>query len=133
MPALVQEMSDKEVLEEQIVENAQREDVPPLEEAEGYRALIEKHGYTPDDIAAKVGKSKRVVYERIQLCKLGKEGRKALDEERLNASVALLVARIPASCRRPGGEGHRGARRRRRRLSLPRAPSSTSTRTTCCS
>jgi ParB family chromosome partitioning protein len=59
-PALVQEMSDKEVLEEQIVENSQREDVPPLEEAEGYRALIEKHGYTPDDIAAKVGKSKRV-------------------------------------------------------------------------
>jgi ParB/RepB/Spo0J family partition protein len=95
IPALVQEMTDKEVLEEQLVENSQRTDVPPLEEAEGYRTLIEKHGYSPDDLAAKVGKSKRVIYERIQLCKLGKEGRKALDEERLNASVALLIARIP--------------------------------------
>jgi ParB/RepB/Spo0J family partition protein len=95
IPAMVRELDDKAVLEVQIIENSQRQDVHPLEEADGYRALMDVHGYTVDDIAAKVGKSKAFVYGRLKLCALCEVGRKAFLEERLSPSVALLVARIP--------------------------------------
>lgn len=95
LPAMVREMTDLEVLEAQLVENCQRADIHPLEEAEGYRRLHEEHGYSVDDIAAKVGKSKAAVYARLKLCSLAPAARKAFLEERLSPSVALLVARIP--------------------------------------
>lgn len=95
LPAMVREMTDLEVLEAQLVENCQRVDIHPLDEAEGYRRLHEEHGYSVDDIAAKVGKSKAAVYARLKLCSLAPAARKAFLEERLSPSVALLVARIP--------------------------------------
>jgi len=95
VPVLVREMSDLEVLEVQIVENVQRADVDALEEADGYKVLHEKHGYSVPDIAAKIGKSIAYVYARLKLCALGPAGRKALAEGKLTDSTALLVARIP--------------------------------------
>lgn len=95
IPAIVRELTDKEVLEIQVIENVQREDVHPMEEAEGYEELISKHGYDVDQIAAKTGKSKAYVYGRLKLCSLGEYARKAFLEDRLNASIALLIARIP--------------------------------------
>jgi ParB/RepB/Spo0J family partition protein len=95
IPAMVREMSDVEALEVAIVENAKRADVHPLEEADAYRELHTKHGYDVDTIAAKVGKSRAAVYARMKLCELGEAGRKAFFEGKLNASTALLVARIP--------------------------------------
>jgi hypothetical protein len=58
IPALVLEMTDAEVLEAQLVENLQRRDVHPMEEAEGYKRLLElsEPTYTVEQIAAKVGK-----------------------------------------------------------------------------
>lgn len=94
-PVLVREMSDLEVLEVQIVENVQRSDVDALEEADGYRVLHEKHGYSVPDIAAKIGKSVGYVYARLKLCALGPEGREALVAGKLTDSTALLIARIP--------------------------------------
>jgi hypothetical protein len=57
--------------------------------------LHEKHGYAIEDLAAKVGKSKAYVYARLKLTALQGEARKAFQDGRLEASVALLVARIP--------------------------------------
>src|ERR1051325_5469934 len=54
--AIVRELTDKQVLEIQLIENVQRVDVHPLEEADGYEELLEKHGYDVDGIAAKTGK-----------------------------------------------------------------------------
>lgn len=95
VPALVRELGDKEVLEIQVVENLQRSDLHPLEEAEGYRQLHEKHGYAIEDLAAKVGKSKGYVYARLKLGALPEKAKKLFLEGKLSPSTALLVARIP--------------------------------------
>lgn len=95
VPAVVRAINDQEALEIQVVENLQRSDLHPLEEAEGYRLLHKKHGYSVDDLAAKVGKSKAYVYARLKLCVLGKKGKEAFLAGKLSPSVALLVARVP--------------------------------------
>ncbi len=97
IPAVVRDLTDKEVLEIQVIENLQREDLHPLEEAEGYERLHKEHGYSVDDLAAKVGKSKGYIYGRMKLCALTKAGRKAFLDEKLAPSVALLIARVPAA------------------------------------
>jgi ParB/RepB/Spo0J family partition protein len=95
IPAMVRELTDVQVLEVQVIENLQRDDLHPLEEAEGYRQLHEKHGYSVEDLAAKVGKSKAYVYARLKLCDLAPAARKPFVEGKVSASIALLVARIP--------------------------------------
>lgn len=100
LPAIVRELSDAQALELQVIENGQRVDVHPMEEAEGYEALMQckrSDGsvYTVDDIAAKVGKSVSYVYGRLKLLDLCLEGRKAFWEGLIPASTALLIARVP--------------------------------------
>lgn len=94
IPANVRELSDQEVVELQLIENLQREDMPEIAEAEGYEALS-KFGYSADQMAAKVGKSRGTVYARMKLLSLEPEARKAMKSGVLTASVALLIARIP--------------------------------------
>lgn len=100
IPATVRELTDAEVLEIQVVENLQRADLHPLEEAEGYESLMkcqhaDGRAYTADEIAAKVGKSRSYVYQRLKLTALTPKAREAFYEGRLDASRALLVARVP--------------------------------------
>jgi ParB/RepB/Spo0J family partition protein len=92
--ATVRELSDQQVLELQLIENLQRVDLHPLQEAEGYEQLL-KHGHKAEELGDKVGKSRRYVYARIQLLKMGKAARDAFYAGDLSASTALLVARIP--------------------------------------
>lgn len=101
IPATVRELADAEVLEIQVIENLQRADLHPLEEAEGYEALMkcqhaDGHAYTADEIAAKVGKSRSYVYQRLKLTALTPKAREAFYAGQLDASKALLVARVPA-------------------------------------
>jgi ParB/RepB/Spo0J family partition protein len=101
IPATVRELADAEVLEIQVVENLQRADLHPLEEAEGYEALMkcqhaDGRAYTADEIAAKVGKSRSYVYQRLKLTSLTPKAREAFYAGELDASRALLVARVPA-------------------------------------
>lgn len=95
VPAIVRDLSDNEVLEIQIVENLQREEVHPIEEAEGYQILMQRTGCSADELAAKVGRSKAYIYARLKLTALCDEAREAFREGKLNASTALLIARIP--------------------------------------
>jgi ParB/RepB/Spo0J family partition protein len=95
IPAFIRDLTDQEVLEIQIVENLQREDVHPLEEAEGYERLMKEYGYAVEELADKTGKSKAYIYARLKLTSLCKEARGAFYDGRLNPSTALLVARIP--------------------------------------
>lgn len=94
--ATVRPLTDEQVLEVQLIENLQRDGLHPLHEAEGYEQLMRLHGHTADELADRIGKSRRYVYARIQLLKLCKEAREAFYDGKLNASTALLVARIPA-------------------------------------
>lgn len=96
LPALVQNLSDVEVIKEQLVENCSRVDVHPLEEADGYRMLMDKHGYDVEQLATETGKSTSAIYARLKLNDLkGKAARDAFLEEKINASIALLIARVP--------------------------------------
>lgn len=94
--AIVRPLSDEAVLELQLVENLQREGLHPMQEAEGYAALLRDHNKTADDVAVLVGKSRTYVYGRIKLLALCKELRKAFYAGKFSESVALVLARIPS-------------------------------------
>lgn len=95
IPALVRPLNTRQVLEAQIVENLQRRDVTELEEAEGYQLMMRDHGYTADQLAEKVGKSRAYIYGRLKLTALCEAVRERYRAGELDASRALLIARIP--------------------------------------
>lgn len=95
IPAVVRDLSDEQVIEVQLIENLQRKDVHPMQEAEGYQELIEKHGHHVDELHDRVGKSRSYVYGRLKLLALCAKARKAFFDDTISASVALLIARIP--------------------------------------
>lgn len=94
-PVISREMSDQEALEIQLIENVQREDLHELDEADGYAVLLEKCGYTPATLAAKIGKSKATIHARLKLRALSQHSRDAWLNGDLDASRALLIARVP--------------------------------------
>ncbi|HEX5758534.1 MAG TPA: ParB/RepB/Spo0J family partition protein [Thermoanaerobaculia bacterium] len=67
IPAIEMDVSEQEALEIALIENLQRKDLTPFEEAEGYRALAERHGYTHEEIGAAVGRSRSLVTESLSL------------------------------------------------------------------
>jgi ParB family transcriptional regulator, chromosome partitioning protein len=69
MPCLIRDAEDEEILEQSIIENVQREDIAPVEEAQCYRLLMEKHGYSMRDMASKVHKSVGYIHGRLELLK----------------------------------------------------------------
>lgn len=95
IPAMICDLTDEQVLEIQVVENLQREDVTPLEEAEGYEVLMRTGNLNADQVGAKIGKSRSYVYGRLKVLDLSQQGREALREGLIDFSRALLVARIP--------------------------------------
>jgi ParB family chromosome partitioning protein len=70
IPAIEMDVTDEEALEIALVENLQREDLSPFEEADGYRALAERHKYTHEKIAQAVGKSRSAITESLTLLKM---------------------------------------------------------------
>lgn len=95
IPAIVRKLSDAEALEIQVIENLQRQDLHPLEEAEGFEVLMFENAYSAEVMAEKTGKSKAYIYASLKLTELQPIPRKAFYDGRLNKSTALLVARIP--------------------------------------
>ncbi|MDE0702656.1 MAG: ParB/RepB/Spo0J family partition protein [Rhodospirillaceae bacterium] len=97
IPAVVHDLSDKETLEAAIVENVQRQDLTPLEEAGGYRRLIAEFGYTQEALAKIVGKSRSHVANNLRLLNLSDGAKALLDSGALSAghARALLAAADP--------------------------------------
>lgn len=95
VPVLIREMSDVEFLEVLTIENLQREDVHPMDEALGYRELCEKHGYTADMLADRIGKSKEYVYARMKLADLIPELQVRFYSNEISAGHAIIFARLP--------------------------------------
>lgn len=93
-PCMVRSMTDEEVKKAQISENLQREDVHPIEEAEGFQALIDEHNMTADLIAEQHGKSRSYVYGRLKLLAACPQIRKACLAGEIGGEVALLIARL---------------------------------------
>lgn len=100
VPVLLRNLSDGEVLKIQLIENKQREDLDELEEAEGYEKLMQQtdsdgNQHTADTIAKAMGVSRATIYARLKLLDLCQEARQAFYDGKLDASRALLIARIP--------------------------------------
>jgi len=85
VPAVVRAMGDREAMEISLVENLQREDLGPLEEAEAYQRLVEEFGLTQEELAKRVGKSRSEVANTMRLTKLEPEVKDLLAQGRLSA------------------------------------------------
>jgi len=70
VPVVVMEVSEEEALEIALIENLQRKDLTPFEEAEGYRALADRHSYTHEEIAEAVAKARTVITESLSLLQI---------------------------------------------------------------
>jgi ParB family chromosome partitioning protein len=94
IPAIIRQLADDQALEAQVIENLQRADVHPLEEAEGYQALIDKHKYDVEMLATKVGKSVSYIYQRLKLCELIPTAKAGFLGGSITAGHAVLIARL---------------------------------------
>lgn len=97
IPALIRHLSDQDAAEVALVENLQRRDLSPLEEAEGYLRLQEEFRHTQDELAKAIGKSRSHVVNMMRLLKLPEPLKKLLRDGSLSAghARALLNARDP--------------------------------------
>lgn len=91
VPALIRELTDSEVMQLALIENLQREDLKPLEEAQGYQALIDEHGFTQDEISKTVGKSRPAVTNALRLLNLPEGIRSMLERGELTAGHARTL------------------------------------------
>jgi ParB family chromosome partitioning protein len=95
VPVVIIEATDAESLQLAIIENVQRSDLNPLEEAEGYRALMEDFSHTQDDIAKMVGKSRSHVANTLRLLKLPPSIRAYIFKGKLDAGHARMLVGQP--------------------------------------
>jgi ParB family chromosome partitioning protein len=102
VPVIIREVDDKEALELAIIENVQRVDLNPLEEALGYEQLIEQFSYTQQDLAQVIGKSRSHVANTLRLLKLPRDVREMVTSGQLTAGHArtLITAEDPATLAR---------------------------------
>lgn len=91
VPVIIKELSDTEAMEIAIIENLQREDLNPIEEAEGLQALIDKCGYTQEQVATSVGKSRPAITNALRLLKLPEEVREMAKDGSISAGHARAL------------------------------------------
>jgi ParB family chromosome partitioning protein len=97
VPVIVRDLTDVELAELAIIENVQRADLNPIEEATGYQELIEKYGYTQEQVAEGIGKSRSHLANTLRLLKLPPAVRALVQESKLSAGHArALVGREDA-------------------------------------
>ena len=95
LPARIVELTDAAAMEWQLVENSQRVDVHPYEEAQGFQRLLDLPGYDVAALVEKSGKSASHIYARLSLLQLIPTVAEAFTQERITASHANLIARLP--------------------------------------
>lgn len=91
IPALIREFSEAEVMEIALIENIQREDLNPLEEAEAYRLLIEEFHLTQDELAKRLGKSRPQITNTLRLLQLKPGARVEVQSGRLSMGHAKVL------------------------------------------
>ena len=102
VPVIIREFTDKEALEVALVENLQRQDLSPLEEAEGYRRLVEEFNHTQEELAKAVGKSRSHVANMMRLLALPDPIKGMVEAKQISAghARALLTAADPLTLAR---------------------------------
>jgi len=97
IPVIVREADDRAVLELALIENLQRENLNPIEEAQGYAELIGTFALRQEDVATKVGKSRTVVANALRLLKLPADVQAHLRDGRLSVGHAKVILGLPGS------------------------------------
>ena len=95
IPGCVVKLTDEEARVEQLVENSQRADPHPMDEATAFRELMETHGLSQAEVTARTGKNAGYVFRRLKLCNLVPAAREALLANKLLLGVAELLATVP--------------------------------------
>ncbi len=98
VPVLIRELDDKETLEIALIENIQRSDLNPLEEARAYRQLLEQYGYTQQQLADAIGKSRSHIANTMRLMTLPEDIQKQIENGSLTAGHArtLIATQAPS-------------------------------------
>ncbi|MDQ3129503.1 MAG: ParB/RepB/Spo0J family partition protein [Acidobacteriota bacterium] len=97
IPVIVKEVSDEKLLELALIENIQRQELNPIEEARAYKNLVEKLGLTQEIIAERVGKNRTVITTALRLLKLPKDIQELVEEEKISAGhgrALLMISEI---------------------------------------
>ena len=96
VPAVIIEGDDRTVMELALIENLQREDLNPVEEASGFQVLMEDYGLTQEEVAQRVGKSRPAVANALRLLALPDAVRQLLEEGQLSAGHARAILSAPS-------------------------------------
>lgn len=94
IPAIIKRFTESEMAEIALIENLQREDLNPIEEARAYRSLMEKYGFTQEELADKLGKSRPVIANSLRLLSLNPVVVDMVEAGRLSAGHARCLASI---------------------------------------
>ena len=94
MPVIIKEASDREVLELALIENLQREDLNPIEEAVAYQQLIDEFELTHEDVSRQIGKERSTITNQLRLLKLSDEAKAALIAGDITAGHARAILSI---------------------------------------
>jgi ParB family transcriptional regulator, chromosome partitioning protein len=123
IPSIVQDVSDREMLELALVENIQRDDLSPIEEAQAYRLMAEQFGLTQEEIAGRVGRSRTAVTNMLRLLHLPKPIQEMVANDQLSMGHARALIPLPpreqlelARAAISGGRSVRDIERRVQRL-----------------
>lgn len=100
IPAMVLDVTDEQVMELALIENLQRQDLNPIEEAEGYEVLMQSFGMTQDKVAERVGKSRPAVANALRLLALDSETRQMVADGRLSSGHARAVLSVQDESKR---------------------------------
>ena len=104
VPVIVMEADDRKAAELAMIENLQREDLNPMEEAAGYQALMEQHHMTQEEAAQRVGKSRSAVANSLRLLNLAPAVRKLVEEDKLSAGHARALLPLPPALQEKAAE-----------------------------
>lgn len=97
IPAIIKDVSNSKALEFAIIENIQRDDLSAVEEARGYKQLLDEFGYTQEKVANKLGKSRSYVANIVRLLSLPKEVQRMIQEGQISGSHARTLIGKPNS------------------------------------
>ncbi len=95
VPVVIRELSEAETMELALIENLQREDLSPLEEALGYKTLMDEHGFTQEEVSRSVGKSRPAVANALRLLRLPDSILEYLKYEKISAGHARVLITLP--------------------------------------
>ena len=93
-PVIIKELDDEQVVAIALIENLQREDLNPVEEAEGYRTLMESYSLTQDEVSQRVGKSRPVIANALRLLSLPDEVLEMVKDGRISQGHARTLLAV---------------------------------------